>query len=344
MALRVGWSILVSVLFLVLSVWLQITSKNSPIFLWLMYSSLVFLGLATLLLISSDVEHSAKNLRRLFYIVVTVALIATILIAFSIATFPPGGTRHYYSITPEDAQINLTYGGTSSGRPGYSGYSEQTILDVDYPIGGVYVIYDLPGLRVFTDKSIVANLTVWFALDFWPNRNGPPNRAIELSEKPTTFHNGTESSVSFRDHPLLIFWGSANPSSPEWRIRLDRGYRLTLYLGIELEGPDYGGLKTTVPLYPAVYFDDVQVSSQLQDGIAILISGILAGALISIPAGQMKPKITRLFSPVLSRINRFLTTEVEGTPSSFLKKCVQCNREIPIASEECPYCRAKQKS
>lgn len=30
------------------------------------------------------------------------------------------------------------------------------------------------------------------------------------------------------------------------------------------------------------------------------------------------------------------------TPRSFLKKCVKCAREIPIASEECPYCRAKQ--
>jgi cell division protein FtsW (lipid II flippase) len=26
----------------------------------------------------------------------------------------------------------------------------------------------------------------------------------------------------------------------------------------------------------------------------------------------------------------------------FLKKCVNCNKEIPIASEECQYCGAKQ--
>jgi hypothetical protein len=30
------------------------------------------------------------------------------------------------------------------------------------------------------------------------------------------------------------------------------------------------------------------------------------------------------------------------TPRSFMKKCVKCRKEIPIASEECPYCRAKQ--
>ncbi|MEM3785547.1 MAG: hypothetical protein QW667_07380 [Candidatus Bathyarchaeia archaeon] len=30
------------------------------------------------------------------------------------------------------------------------------------------------------------------------------------------------------------------------------------------------------------------------------------------------------------------------TPKSFLKKCVKCSKEIPIASEECLYCAAKQ--
>lgn len=30
------------------------------------------------------------------------------------------------------------------------------------------------------------------------------------------------------------------------------------------------------------------------------------------------------------------------TLKSFLKKCIKCDREIPIASEECPYCQAKQ--
>jgi DNA-directed RNA polymerase subunit RPC12/RpoP len=29
---------------------------------------------------------------------------------------------------------------------------------------------------------------------------------------------------------------------------------------------------------------------------------------------------------------------------AFLKKCVKCGKEIPIASEECQYCGAKQKN
>jgi hypothetical protein len=30
------------------------------------------------------------------------------------------------------------------------------------------------------------------------------------------------------------------------------------------------------------------------------------------------------------------------TPESFLKNCAKCGKEIPIASEECPYCKTKQ--
>lgn len=33
---------------------------------------------------------------------------------------------------------------------------------------------------------------------------------------------------------------------------------------------------------------------------------------------------------------------VRDAPRKFLKKCVKCSKEIPIASEECQYCGAKQ--
>jgi len=38
----------------------------------------------------------------------------------------------------------------------------------------------------------------------------------------------------------------------------------------------------------------------------------------------------------------FLDKETQKTPKRFLKRCVQCGREIPIASEQCPYCMQKQ--
>ncbi|NWG11174.1 hypothetical protein HXY33_05430 [Candidatus Bathyarchaeota archaeon] len=36
--------------------------------------------------------------------------------------------------------------------------------------------------------------------------------------------------------------------------------------------------------------------------------------------------------------------KAEITPDSFLKKCIKCNEEIPIASEYCSFCGAKQTS
>ena len=33
---------------------------------------------------------------------------------------------------------------------------------------------------------------------------------------------------------------------------------------------------------------------------------------------------------------------VHDAPTAFMKKCVECGREIPIASEECQYCGTKQ--
>lgn len=36
------------------------------------------------------------------------------------------------------------------------------------------------------------------------------------------------------------------------------------------------------------------------------------------------------------------TRKIGQTPRSFLKKCVKCGKDIPIASEECYYCGAKQ--
>jgi len=52
--------------------------------------------------------------------------------------------------------------------------------------------------------------------------------------------------------------------------------------------------------------------------------------------------------PQCGRIELFADEKTKGyllkiTPPSFLKKCVGCGKQIPIASEECQYCGAKQK-
>ena len=36
------------------------------------------------------------------------------------------------------------------------------------------------------------------------------------------------------------------------------------------------------------------------------------------------------------------TGKIRETPRNFVKKCVKCGKEIPIASEECSYCGTKQ--
>lgn len=299
-----------------------------------MYLSLFFIGIATLLMLHSDSEHATQRLRRIFYGLTIITIIVIVGAAFSITSAMPGGIRHYFYLTPENAEINLEYGWTMSGKPGYRGRWEQKLFEAGYPIGAAWIFYELPGAHVYTDKTVYANSTVWFSLGFWPNRKN--YRSIYELEEGVATHNGTESLISFRDSTFTIFWGS---DSPEWRDRLDKGYAVNLILDVELEGPNYGNLKATIPLYPGLHVDDGQVSSQLQDSIAILFCGIFTGALCYIPAKLIKPKITIRFAPMLDRINKLIVPEARG----FLKKCVKCGREIPLASEECPYCKTRQQ-
>jgi hypothetical protein len=65
----------------------------------------------------------------------------------------------------------------------------------------------------------------------------------------------------------------------------------------------------------------------------------------------MMPRISSLFmldnAPALRCVScgiAVLDYRVTGeTPRSFLKKCIKCGEDIPIASEECPRCGSKQE-
>jgi rubrerythrin len=48
-----------------------------------------------------------------------------------------------------------------------------------------------------------------------------------------------------------------------------------------------------------------------------------------------------LFYP--ERSEAHLPDQNTDTPRSFLKVCVKCRKKIPIASEECPFCGARQE-
>lgn len=313
--------------------WLQVVSKSDDFFLFWMYFSLFFAGLATILMLQSKVEYASRRLRRIFYVLAVILILVIVAVALWIASVPAGGTHHYSYLTPSNVETTLTYGWTTSGKPGYRSSFEQSLLEVTYPVGSAWVSYDLYGIQVFTDKSIQANLTVWFSLLLFPN--GKDFRAIYVSEKATASQNGTDGAVAFHNAPFYIFWGA---DQPEWRDRLDKGYAVGVSLDVELESPNYGDLNATIPFYSAVQISDVQVSSQLQDGIAILACGIFTAALCSVPAKPLMPKITNQLAPMLHRVNKTLTPKTGG----FLKQCINCGKQIPMASEECPYCNAKQ--
>ena len=59
---------------------------------------------------------------------------------------------------------------------------------------------------------------------------------------------------------------------------------------------------------------------------------------------QLETKINEL-EQKLNQASQEATPSEEGQEArskSYLKKCVECEKEIPIASEECQYCGAKQ--
>lgn len=298
-----------------------------------MYFSLFFAGLAAILMLQSKVEYASRRLRRIFYVLAVVLILVIVAVALWIASVPAGGAHHYFYLTPSNVETTLTYGWTTSGKPGYRSSFEQNLLEVNYPVGSVWVSYDLYGTHVFTDKSIQANMTVWFSLLLFPN--GKDFRAIYVSEKTTAWQNGTDGAVVFHDAPFHIFWGA---DQPEWRDRLDKGFVLRVSLDVELESPDYGNLNVTIPFYPAVHVSDVQVSSQLQDGIAILACGVFTAALCSVLAKPLMPRITNQITPMLHHVNKTLAPKTSG----FLKQCMNCGKQIPMASEECPYCNTEQ--
>jgi hypothetical protein len=110
-----------------------------------------------------------------------------------------------------------------------------------------------------------------------------------------------------------------------------------------LDGEDYGNaINFTFRPVTGIEVNDFVVDSTLQNTAAILLCGIFTAIYGAVPAKALKPRFDR---KVMPRINRFLLGIVTGqeTRRSFLKKCVRCGRDIPIASEQCPYCNAEQK-
>ena len=272
-------------LLLLLFAWAQMVSADNPFFLVFLYFSFFFLGLATFLLVSADIEQASRRTRRLYHVILLIAIITTLIEAASVATISRGGAYHSLAVRPEDFDITLKYGSWASG---YYGREEWTIFKADYAVGAVFADYFLDFVNIFVNRSVNLNGHIWVHLNLLPNHY-MADTVFRLTEA-TFVLNGTQTGVSLGpNHWLTVHWGSF---SSAYRVRIDRGYTVTFFITVQLEGADYGDLRVSIPLngdtYPMFRIDDVEVSSQLQDGIAVLVSGILAGIQIQALAKPVK--------------------------------------------------------
>jgi len=299
-----------------------------------MFSSYAFLGVGTALLFSA-VGRAVVRTRRIFVNVTAFVFVLTILVAaYSLATIPRGGVMHTYYASPNGFSMNLQSHGVA-GRYSGGNYPEETIMIADYPVGWVLALASWDFSFSFsTGKSVNLSGTLYSALLFESN----PGIFYQTASEPVAFVNETSVSVDIR--PEFWGWGGHDPNIN--RVRIE-GYRLKLWVSLWLEGGDYGPqLNFTVQPHGEVNVNDYLVDSQLQNTATILLCGGFAAIICYIPARQIKPRIKAKTAPIINNLTEKWAKPED--PRSFFKACVQCGREIPIASELCPYCNTEQKS
>lgn len=259
---------------LFLFVWAQVISLDNPLFLFFLALSLFFLGITTLQLASTDINRASKRMKQLFQTITLVTVIVSVIGALSIPAFSRGGARHSLATRPDDFDITLKYDSWASG---YYGRQEWTFLTADYAVGGVFADYFMDFANIFVNRSVNLSGHIWAHLNLLPN-HFMADTVFRLTEG-TFVLNGTDTGVSLNpDHWLTVHWGSFDSA---YRVRIDKGYTVTFFITVQLVGADYGNLRMTIPLkgetYPMVRIDDVEVTSQMEDGFIILVTGIFAG-------------------------------------------------------------------
>lgn len=333
---------------------------NDQHFLLLTFSSYIFLAIGTALLFSASAENQPQRRRIFVNIIILISIAVVLLGAFSLASVPRGGIFHNRRVPLTDFMITLKKGSWVEGERvcyGYSGsaYPQPIIFEADYPVGWVdaFPTWDC-SIRVSFDEPVNMNGSIYTRLDFIAAPT--PSEWLGFSHgtqiQPIAIVDGTSNTIRIRN---FFSWGSVAESS--WtamggahmqRARVE-GYRLELSVMLYFEEKaDYGPkINCTVhPSYDGRFIvRDYVVDSQLQNTAAILLCGVFAGILCFIPAKTIKPKIDSKIAPIISSIETFsaqLVPKQREPPKTFLKQCIECGREIPIASEECPYCGAKQ--
>lgn len=330
---------LLSLFMLIIFASFQHSATDNKHFLLLTFSSYIFLAIGVALLFSAAAEPQPRRRRNFVNITVSIFIAVTLITAYSLATIPRGGIKHTYHVSPKNFSITLK----KHGEPGhYSGgnYPLETLFIANYPVGYAAAFSEWQfGLEISFDTPVNLNGALYAAFIFTSN----PGSFQERVSRSITFANKTSAWVNI---DTLDFWGWGSYAPNNHRVRVE-GYRFELWVSLWVDGEDYGPkLNCTVQPHGEVHVRDYVVDSQLQNTAAILLCGVLAGILCYIPAKSIKPEIDAKIAPIISRIETFLSElwpKQRETPKVFLKKCVECAREIPIASEECPYCKAKQK-
>jgi hypothetical protein len=317
----------------------QLLAVDNRFFVFLMFSSFVFLFFGTILLLRAASEASVQR-RKIFVNIVAFICIATVLIAaYSLATLSRGGIMQSHYWAPKNFSIiasRLSGSGTYTG----SNYPYELIYSADYSVGYVAAFADWGNyggeVEISTDEPVNLNGTLYAALQF----TAAPGLFSEMRTTPISFAN---SSIAIADLSGLSFWGwgSYSPYSGH-RVRVE-GYKINLWVSLWLDGEDYGNaINFTFKPTRGIDVYDFVVDSQLQSTVAILLCGVFATIYGFVPVRALKPKFDRKIMP---KLDRFLLGIFKGqkTRRSFLKKCIKCGKDIPIASEQCPYCNAEQK-
>jgi len=317
----------------------QLVAIDNQFFVFFTFSSFAFLFFGAVLLFRAASEAQVRR-RKVFVNVVAFICIAFVLIAsYSLATLPRGGVLQSHYWKPKSFSMIVTRF-TGSGTYSGSNYPYEPIYSANYAVGYVAAFADWGGLggelEISADAPMNLNGTLYAALEF----TAAPGTFREMRTVPISFVNSSRALVELDG---LYFWGWGNYFAyGGHRVRVE-GYKIELWVSLWLDGNDYGNaINFTFQPTRGIEVDDFVVDSSLQNTAAILLCGVFATIYSYVPVKALKPRFDR---KVMPRLNRFLLGIFKGqeTRRSFLKECVECGKDIPIASEQCPYCNAEQR-
>ncbi len=301
-------NILFSMLMLVIFTYFQHSALDNQNFLFLTFSSFIFLAIGAVLLlrVGSEPSESQPRRRKIFTNVVVLTFIVVILLAAnSLGTIPRGGRVYLYGHSVQQKSFSITVGkylelDTYRG----SNYPYEILYAADYPVGEINVFCEVPFvLEILSDKPLNLNGTLEASLIF---TSDPLWRGMWITKSaPVSFNNNKSARA---DLTYLNFWGWGSSGPNSNRVRIE-GYKIEFCVSLLLSGEDYGQLLNFI-IKPHGYgqwvVSDYVVDSKLQNTAAILLCGVFAGALCYIPAKLTKPAIIKLFTAMRDRVNRFL--------------------------------------